>query len=99
MHKIAMIDFPRLDFGDVRRGQRFVTMGHNISKHPGASIPKQSGSWYETKAVYNFFKNEEVTLESLQKTISAYGGSKVKDLKEVLIIHDISNISYKDLQA
>ena len=99
MHKITVKDFPHLDFGDVRRDQRFVKMIVNISKQPGTSIPKQSGSWYDTKAVYNFFKNEEVTLESLQKTISAYGVSKVKELDQVLIIHDMSNISYNDLEA
>ena len=99
MHKITMKDFPHLDFGDVRRDQRFITLLENIGKNPGASIPKQSGDWYNAKAAYNFFRNERVTLESLQKTISAYGVSKVKDLEEVLIIHDMSNISFNHLEA
>jgi transposase-like protein/transposase Tn5 family protein len=99
MHKITMKDFPHLDFGDIRRDQRFISLLENISQKPGASIPKQSGDWYNTKATYNFFKNEQVTLESLNKTISAYGVSKVKELKQVLILHDMSNISFNHLQA
>ena len=99
MHKITTKDFPDIDFGDVRRAQRFITLLENISKKPGASIPKQSGDWYTTKAAYNFFKNSQVTLESIQKTMSAYGVSKVKDLEQVLIIHDISNISFNHLEA
>lgn len=99
MHKIKIKDFPHLDFGDVRRDQRFITLLENITSKPGASIPQQNSDWYNVKAAYNFFKNEKVTLESLQKTITAYGFSKVSDLEQVLVIHDMSNISFNDLQS
>src|SRR6266542_1973349 len=87
MHKITVKDFPHLNFGDIRRDERFVTIINNISSQPGASIPKQNKSWYDTKATYEFFKNEDVW------------GKKVTDEMTVLIVHDISNISYNDLQA
>ena len=99
MHKITAKDFPHLDFGDVRRNARFVTLIDNISKRPGSSIPLQSKSWYEAKATYGFFRNKEVTKESLQRTIAAYGKSQVEDFNQLLIIHDISNISFTGLQA
>jgi len=99
MHKIAVKDFPHIDFGDVRRNERFVSIINNVSSQPGASIPKQTKRWYDTKATYEFFKNEAVSLESLKKAIMMYGAKMVADEMTVLIAHDISNISYNDLQA
>src|SRR5215470_1186786 len=99
MHKIMSKDFPHLNFGDIRRDERFVTIINNISSQPGASIPKQNGNWYDTKATYQFFKNEQVTVEELNKTMMQYGAKKAADEMSLLIVHDISNISYNDLQA
>lgn len=99
MHKITVKDFPGLDFGDKRRDARFVDIINNISSQPGASIPKQNKSWYDTKATYEFFKNEDVSPELLKKTMMMYGAKMVADEMTVLIAHDISNISYNDLQA
>lgn len=99
MHKITVKDFPHLDFGDKRRDERFVSILNNISTQPGSSIPKQNKRWYDTKATYEFFKNEKVSVEVLQKTMMMYGANHVSDKKELLILHDISNISYNDLQA
>jgi hypothetical protein len=99
MHKITVKDFPHLDFGDVRRNERFVTIINNISRQPGTSIPKQNKSWYDTKATYEFFKNKDVSIGALQKTMMQYGATKATDKMALLIAHDISNISYNDLQA
>lgn len=99
MHKITVKDFPHLDFGDKRRDERFVSIVNNVSSQPGSSIPKQNKRWYDTKATYEFFKNEDVSIEALQKTMMMYGANHVSDKKELLILHDISNISYNDLRA
>lgn len=99
MHQISVKDFPGLDFGDVRRNERFVTIVENIRVQPGSSIPKQSESWYETKATYEFFKHKAVTLEALQEVLSAYGATQVKGLTAVLVVHDTSNLSFSDLQC
>jgi hypothetical protein len=99
MHQITVKDFPYLNFGDVRRDERFVSIINNITSQPGASIPKQNKSWYDTKASYDFFKNEEVSLASLKDTMMLYGAQQVSDKMQLLIVHDISNISYNDLEA
>ena len=99
MQSITIKDFPNLDFGDIRRDQRFVKIIDNLSTQPGSSIPKQNNNWYDTKATYEFFKNEEVSIDSLQQLISSYGASQIKSKEPLLIIHDISNISYNDLKA
>jgi hypothetical protein len=99
VHRISVKDFPYLNLGDKRRDERFVTLINNISSQPGASIPKQNNSWYDTKATYNFFKNEDVSLEEIRKILMLYGAKQSVDEKTLLIAHDISNISYNDLQA
>ena len=99
MHKITVKDFPHLDFGDIRRDERFVTMLNNVSTQPGSSIPKQNKSWYDTKVTYEFFKNKDVSLKVLKKTMMEYGAKQVSDKMKLLFFHDISNISYNDLQA
>jgi Transposase DNA-binding/Transposase Tn5 dimerisation domain len=99
MHQITTKDFPGLELGDKRRNERFVSIINNISKQPGSSIPKYNESWYDTKATYEFFKNEDVCISALQKAIELYGGSKVEGLKKVLVAHDFCQISYNNLQS
>src|SRR5215203_2183081 len=99
MHQITVRDFPGLDFGDTRRNERFVSIINNINRQPGSSIPRQNKNWYDTKATYCFFKNEKVSLSSLQKIIAQYGAMRVNKVDRVLIAHDISVISFNDLQA
>jgi len=99
MKPITVKDFPHLDLGDVRRHERFVTIINQVTQQPGASIPRQNSSWYDTKATYAFFKNEKVSVKELKKAIQLYGVNQLADQPSVLLIHDISNISYNDLQA
>lgn len=99
MHQVTLEDFSALDLGDIRRDKRFITLINNISTQPGSSIPLQNESWYDVKATYEFFKNEEVSLEAIQKALSCYGVKHVSGHAEVLIVHDISVISFNKLQA
>jgi Transposase DNA-binding len=99
MHRVTIEDFSEVDFGDKRRDNRFINIINNISNQPGSSIPKQNGGWYNTKATYEFYKNDQVSLSALKKTLMDYGAKQVEDEMKLLIIHDISNISFNDLQA
>ncbi|OLE65571.1 MAG: hypothetical protein AUG74_12295 [Bacteroidetes bacterium 13_1_20CM_4_60_6] len=98
MHKITVKDFPTLDLGDKRRDERFVKIIENIVRHPGGSILQHNDSWYDAKATYEFFKNEDIKLEAITGAISAFGVSQLEQ-QQVLVIHDTSTISYNDLQA
>lgn len=98
MHKISVKDFPALDLGDRRRDERFVKIIENIVRYPGGSIPRHNQRWYDTKATYEFFKNEDIKLESISGAISAFGARQA-ERQQLLIIHDTSTISYNDLQA
>lgn len=99
MQKMTVKDFPKLDFGDVRRSERFVSIVNNLSTQPGSSIPRQNQGWYDTKATYAFFKNEEVSLAALKETLMHFGAGQVAGHLQVLVVHDISHISYNDLKA
>jgi hypothetical protein len=99
MKAVTIKDFPGLDFGDKRRDHRFVKILSDLTAQPGSSIPKFNDSWYDTKATYQFFKNEDVSIEKIRHVLSAYGVSKVSSESEVLVIHDMTNISYNDLDA
>jgi hypothetical protein len=99
MHQISVKDFPSLDFGDQRRNARFVSIINNITRQPGSSIPKQNEDWYDTKATYSFFKNEDVSLSSLREAITGWGLQQVAGEERLLIVHDTSQISYDDLKA
>ena len=94
MEKVTIKDFPELNLGDVRRDQRFVTIIDNIIKQPACSIPQQNNGWYETKAAYQFFRNEDVTPAGLQKIILAHGAAQVNNDSQVLVLHDMTNISF-----
>jgi hypothetical protein len=99
MHKITIEDFSGIDFGDRRRDNRFISILNNISSQPGSSIPRQNGNWYDVKATYEFYKNEQVSQSELKKALMNYGVKQVDNEMKLLIAHDISNISFNDLQA
>jgi hypothetical protein len=95
MHKITEKEFSDLDLGDIRRNKRFITIIDNVINRPGQSILQQNEGWYNSKATYEFFKNEDVTLGKIQQAIQSYGLANINSqLDCVLVIHDTSNISY-----
>lgn len=99
MHQVTIKDFPQLSLGDIRRNERFVSIVNNISSNPGSSIPGQNPGWYSTKATYEFYKNEDVSIKALEQIISSYGKSLVSGTDKVLIAHDFCQISYNDSAA
>ena len=99
MHKLTVKDFPGLDLGDIGRDNRFVEIINHVNESPGSSIPQLNESWYDTKATYNFFNNESVTLDGVKRGIAGFGAGLVKGSNKILIAHDMSNICYDDLQA
>jgi hypothetical protein len=78
MHQSTVKDFPGLDLGHTRRNDRFVSIINNLNEQPGSSIPKFIGTWYDTKATYSLFKNEDVNITAIQKAIGGFGSNLVK---------------------
>jgi len=99
MKPMSVKDFPGLELGDIRRNERLVTLINQVTDQPGTSIPQHNDSWSETKATYEWFKNEQVSIDKLEKAIQHYGAAQLAAQPSILVIHDISNISYNDLKA
>jgi hypothetical protein len=88
MHKITEKEFSDLDLGDIRRNKRFITIIDNVINRPGQSILQQNEGWYNSKATYEFFKNEDVTLGKIQQAIQSYGLANINSqLDCVLVIY------------
>ena len=99
MQNLTVKDFPGLDLGDIRRDNRFVTIINNINKSPGSSIPQLNQNWYATKATYSFFNNEDISVDAIRRGIAGFGVNQIEGATKILIAHDMSNISFNDLQA
>jgi Transposase Tn5 dimerisation domain/Transposase DNA-binding len=99
MQQLTLEDFPGLQLGDKRRNGRLLTIVNNVIRQPGSSIPKQNAGWYPTKATYSFFANKKIPVDALENAVEAYGLSQVSEEKQLLILHDITYISYGDLQC
>lgn len=100
MHTITTSDFTELDLGDIRRNERFTTIINKVIEHSGQSIPQRNKDWYDTKATYQFFSNEDITLANIQQAIHVHGALNVpRDVEFVLIPHDTSSVSYYGLEA
>jgi hypothetical protein len=101
MHKITLEELSELNLGDKRRNDRFIKILNNLIAQPGSSIPKQSKNWYETKATYEFYKNENITLEKIQEAVHSYGKQSAlsQEPDMLLIPHDTCNIGYTELCA
>jgi hypothetical protein len=61
----AQHEFGAVDFGDKRLNRRVLKIAEQFAKQPNASIPKAMGSWADTKATYNFFKNKRVEVDPM----------------------------------
>ena len=54
------------NFGDKRLSKRFGTIVTQLGSHIGQSIPTSSVNTHQTKAVYRFMDNEQVTPREMQ---------------------------------
>jgi PIN domain nuclease of toxin-antitoxin system len=96
MQQLSVGDFPGLKLGDKRRNERMVTIINNVSLRPGSSIPQQNNNWSETKATYTFFSDKDIKVSALEKAVQIQGTNQLKEIKEVLVVHDITYFSYND---
>lgn len=84
------------EFNDKRLSKRFGKIITQLGKNIGQSIPKSSVNTYQSKAVYRFMDNEEITP---QKILSAEQSRICKDLSvappRVLIhVQDTTTLNY-----
>lgn len=88
-----------LSVGDKRRTDRFRRIVETAVAHPTASIPQAHSNWYDTKAVYQFWKSAKVTPGRLLEAISSATGERAQAHDTVLVLQDTSNIAFSHSSA
>jgi len=96
-------NFDGADFNDARLSLRLKKIASKVVKNPEASIPKQMGSWGDTKLAYEFFDNNKVTHKRIQtphrNRVKELGSEITKEKGTVLFIQDGSEIDYSTHHA
>ena len=91
-------NFGNANFGDKRISKRLLKIANKMSQRPESTIPLQMESWHDTKACYNFLRNEKVTLKRIQD-VHRYKIKTQASGKTVLFVQDTSEIDYTNLEA
>src|SRR5687768_13780597 len=83
-----------LNLGDSRRDKRFCTIVETVVDHPTASVPQAMPSWYDTKATYEFWKNQKVEESLLTEAIAKASRDRCLGHSIILVAHDTANVSF-----
>lgn len=89
------LNFEGVSLGDKRRVNRLNKVVNKMLHSPEASLPKQMGSWSDTKAAYRLFNSGDATFNSVQ---SAHR-KRIKEIarsssRVVLFIEDSTVINF-----
>ena len=88
-----------LDLGDPRRKERVKRMIEQFSLNPGASIPKASGSWADTKGAYRALAAAEVSAEEIRLAHARATAERCGELQRVLVVQDTTALSFNTRPA
>ena len=83
-----------IDLGDKRLNRRAKEALSRLGKQPSGSIPYGSAEWADTKATYNFFKNEKVTGEKVLAPHQDRTWERVATHPTVLAVQDTTFLDY-----
>lgn len=81
-------------FGDTRLNRRFLEIADNFLKTPGAPINQASENWSSTIAAYRFFKNAQVTTESILRSHHLQTASRAAKHPWVLLSQDTMSANF-----
>ena len=89
-------EFYGLEFKDKRLKKRFFQVMEAISTSPDKSILCAAGTRISAKAAYRLFANEEITMETLLKSISKATVEKLCQINKerILLLQDTTSICY-----
>ncbi len=63
------------DLGDARLNKRLVKIVEDLAAHPNASVTEATENWSDAKAIYRFWKNEQVRAVDIIEAL-AFGCSR-----------------------
>ena len=90
----AQVHFGQAELGDKRRTDRAVTYATAAAQSPSMSVPRQCGSWKETKGAYRLFDNTAVNFDKLQEPHRQLTLAAASDRSVVLWIQDTTTASF-----
>jgi hypothetical protein len=90
----AKINFNKLPYKDKRRTKRVIKIATEMARNTGESIPRLFNNFYDVKATYNIFKNEESKPETIQAQHRKNTLKLMKEDGEYLLLEDDSDISW-----
>jgi len=86
------------DLGDKRRSRRVVEVMWQLGERPSASVPKASGKWADTIAVYRSFNNEAVDWRDIHEAHVDSAVERMAEHEVVLCIQDTTELDFNGRQ-
>jgi hypothetical protein len=88
-------EFWSLDVFDERLKRRLIEIAYDFQAQPGKPIPQAcNGSTAKTKAVYRFFENKRIDMETLLEPHVLATAERIKDHPVVLSVQDTTTLNY-----
>ena len=90
----ALEQFGPAELGDRRLTKRLIGYAAGAAASPSLSIPRQCGSWKQTKGAYRLFDNDATTHEAVIRPHLALTRSAAAQARAVLQISDTTTLSF-----
>ena len=87
-------EFNGIGFGDKRIDNRFISVAKKLSAQPQVPINQACEDWADTKATYNLFHNENVTIASILAPHQERTQERMKSHPLVLAVQDTTYFNY-----
>src|SRR6266851_3303011 len=84
--------FGRVQLHDMRRTRRAVQAATNLAENPMGSLPAQMHTWKETKALYRWLDEPDVTFAALMHPHFQQTGEQATSFPVVLLVQDTTDI-------
>jgi Transposase DNA-binding len=79
---------------DMRRTRRAVMAAAQMASDPAASLPTQTQTWKDTKAVYRLLKEDDVTFDALMQPHWQQTRERMDTLPLVLRVQDTTDLVF-----
>jgi Transposase DNA-binding len=89
------------NFGDKRLSKRFGTIVNQLGANIGQSIPQSAVNTYQSKAVYRFMDNDQVTPQEMQSAEQSriYEQLSISPPRVLIQIQDTTTLNYSHSKA
>ena len=86
--------FGQAQLQDMRRTRRAVMAAAQMASDPAASLPAQTQTWKDTKAVYRLIDEPDVTFDALMQPHWQQTRERMDTLPLVLLVQDTTDLDF-----